>query len=211
MKKKISLILMGILAIGFFAYRSYLKRNPTNKNLEEERDFVDQVENIATAGPLEPESEYEGNNLKDGDSPFDVLYGKGAYSKADNSLVIKNEGNTDVVVFLVSVDEDKVLRNEYINGNSSFEMTNIPNSTCYVKYYYGRNWNPTRKTKNVLTGGFDNGEQHVISDNPSDILTFKEEIRGDYVYSSQFEVTLETIITEGTTMSEERISAIEFF
>lgn len=210
-QSKSRLIFIALLAIAFFSYRSYLKRNPVKKSLEEKRDLVDRLEDVVTSGPLEPESPYKGNRLENGASPFDALYGKGAYSKSQHSLTIKNTGSSDVIVFLVSMNGDKVLRNEYVRANSFFELTNIPESTCYVKYYYGSNWNPTRVTRNVVTGGFDNNEQHIISNEPSDVFSFKEEVRGDYIYSSNYVITLETIKKEGTTMSEQKIAPAEFF
>lgn len=208
---KSKLLLLALLAIAFFSYRSYLKRNPVEKSLEQERDIIDKIENVVTTGPLEPVSLYEGNRLENGASPFDALYGKGVYAKTQHSLTIRNTGNTDVIVFLVTRGGHKVLRNEYVRANSSFELTNIPESTCYVKYYYGENWNPTRRTRDVLTGGFDNNEQHIISNEPTDIFSFREEVKGDFIYSSNYIITLETIEKEGSTMSEVRIGASEFF
>jgi len=209
---KIYLVFLGIFFIGFLFYRSYLKRNPNEKELQEKVDVIDNLEDVVTYSPIEPISEHRGNQLENGSSPFSSIYGNGIYESTDHSLLIRNKGNSDVVVFLVERGTDKVIRNEYIQGNSSFEMTKIPNSTiCYLKYYYGNNWNPTLKTKGKLTGGFDNGEQHIISDNESDMMQFKSEIRGDYIYSSNFEVTLETIIEEGNTLSEKRIDREDFF
>lgn len=213
MKKehKNRLILLVILALLFFAYRSYLKRNPAEKDVSEDKEIIDKVEDIVTHSPLEPKSEYEGNSLANGDSPFAPIYGNGVYRDTDHSLLIKNQGSTDVVVFLVSLDNNRILRNEYVRAKSTFNMTKIPNSTCYVKYYYGENWNPTRKTKNIVTGGFDNNEQFIVSDNLNDIFTFEVEVRGNYIYSNQYEITLETIISEGNAMSRENISASDFF
>ena len=209
--KRILIILITILALGFIAYRSYLKRNPNEINLEEDKDLIDKVEEIAVSGPLSKTTEYPGNSLENGSSPFDKLYGKGIYHDTKNSLTAKNQSSSDVVIFLVSVDNHKVIRNEYIKAHSSYELTRIPNMSCYVKYYYGENWNPTRVTKDIITGGFDTNEQHIISDKPDDILEFKEEADNDYVYYSTYELILETIIEEGNTMSEKNLLPSEFF
>jgi len=209
--KRVLIILIAILAIVFLTYRSYLKRNPIERGLEKNKDLIDKVEEIALSGPLEKKSEFKGNSLENGSSPFDNLYGKGIYQNTQHSLTIKNQSSSDVVILLVSVDDNMVIRNEYIQANSTYNLTKLPNSTCYVKYYYGQDWNPTRKTKNVTTGGFDNNEQHIISDNPGDIIEFKEEINGEFIYYSTFELILETIIETGNTMSEENISPSEFF
>jgi len=200
-----------LVALSFFAYRSYLKRNPENRSLETEKDLISQVEDIAVSGPLEKHSEYEGNRLTDGASPFDNVYGRGRYADTQHSLRVNNRGNRDVVVFLVSENNEQIIRNEYVRAYSSFDMTQIPNARCYVKYYYGKDWNPTRMTKNIVTGGFDNDEQHIVSKDWNDIFEFRDEVRGDYIYSSNYELTLETIVQSGNSMSEERISAKEFF
>lgn len=205
------LILVGILAIAFFAYRSYLNRNPVEKNVDEEVETIDQIEEIISSGPLSPKSEYLDNSLENGTSPFDKLYGKGKYSKTKHSLLVNNQGNSDVIIFLIDLKTEKVIRNEYIQAGTSFEFTKVPESKCYVKYYYGKDWNPTRLTKNIITGGFDNNEQFVVSDNPSDIFEFITEEKGDYIYYSNYTLTLETIVEYGNTMSEEKVSPNEFF
>lgn len=209
--RKLLLILTAILAILFFAYRSYLKRNPSEINLEQDKDYIDKFEDVAISGPLEKKSEYEGNSLDNGSSPFNPIYGKGLYRNTQHSLKIRNQGNIDVIIFLVSLKDNKVIRNEYVKAHSVFDLTKIPNSVCYVKFYYGKNWNPIRKTKNIVTGGFDNEEQHIISSNEEDIFEFKEDIRGDYIYSSNYQLTLETIIQEGNVISEKRVEPSDFF
>ena len=209
--KKIVIILIAILALGFIAYRSYLKRNPKEISLEENKDLIDKVEEIAVSGPLSKTTEYPGNSLENGSSPFDNLYGKGIYHDTKNSLTIKNQSSSDVVIFLVSINNHKVIRNEYIKAHSSYELTRIPNMSCYVKYYYGEDWNPTRVTKEFITGGFDTNEQHIISDKPDDILEFKEEADDNYVYYSTYELILETTIETGNTMSEKNLLPSEFF
>ncbi len=192
------LIIMG--------YRSYLKRNPVEKNVDQEVEFVDKVETLVLE---EIKSEYEGNQLPNGDSPFDAVYGKGKYADTKNELRVKNQSGNDVVVFLKRVDNGEIIRNHYIGANSEYTFKKIPNLTCYTKFYYGNDWNPTRKIKNLTAGGFDTEEEFV--DAEKDIMEFKEFEDGNYFYSSQFEITLETIITEGQTMQERQVSASEFF
>lgn len=209
--KVVVLTILTVLIFVFFAYRSYLKRNPYYRNVEEQKDVVDMIEEVMVSGPLSEVSRYKGNRLKNGTSPFDELYGKGIYSDTKNSLLVVNQGSSDLVIFLVLDGSDKIIRNEYINAHSSFDMTQIPNSTCYIKYYYGHDWNPTRKTREIITGGFESDEQYVVSDNPNDILSFDKKIQGDYFYYSSYELTLETTKVEGSTMSQENVNASDFF
>jgi hypothetical protein len=112
---------------------------------------------------------------------------------------------------LIEKAGDKLIRNEYVQAKSEYEMTKILNSICYTKYYYGQDWNPNRKTKGIKTGGFDNDEQFVISDKLGDILMFQVKNDGQYTYSSNFEITLETHIIEGKAMQERSLKPSEFF
>ena len=60
-----------------------------------------------------------------------------------------------------------------------------------------------------MSGGFETNEDFV--DTEEDIMEFREYEEGNYIYSSQFEITLETIELEGQTMSERKVAASEFF
>lgn len=200
---------LGLIAsISFFAYSSYLKRNPIEKAVDYDKDIIDKVETVVVE---EPVSEFLGNMLKNGASPYDELYGKGVYSETQHSLKIINSGSTDVIVMLIEKEGDKMIRNEYVQAKSEYNMTKIPNSICYTKYYYGLDWNPDRKTKGIVTGGFDNEEQFVISDKLGDMLMFQVKNDGQYTYSSNFEITLETQIIEGKAMQERSLKPSEFF
>ncbi|WP_026809547.1 hypothetical protein [Arenibacter latericius] len=200
---------LGLIAVtGIFAYSSYLKRNPIEKDVDYDKDIIDKVETIVVEKPV---SEYLGNKLENGASPYDVLYGQSVYAETRHSLKIINNGSTDVIVMLIEKTGDKMIRNEYVQAKSEYEMTKIPNSLCYTKYYYGRDWNPNRKTKGIVTGGFDNDEQFVISDKDGDILTFQVTSDEQYTYSSNFEITLETQIIEGKAMQERSLKPSEFF
>jgi hypothetical protein len=112
---------------------------------------------------------------------------------------------------LIRTSDNKIIRNEYVKGHSEYKMTKVPNSLCSTKYYYGKDWNPTRKIKDNVVGGFDNDEQFVISDKPDDLLKFEVKEDGQYIYYSTFTVTLETQIIEGNAMQERNLKPSEFF
>ncbi|GGG23190.1 hypothetical protein GCM10011532_02890 [Christiangramia forsetii] len=188
------------------AYQSYLKRNPVEKSVDQEEKFVDQVETIIQE---EPESEFLGNQLNNGESPYNSIYGEPEIEVNDNTLTIKNQSMTDVVVMLMRVRDNRIVRNHYIKGKSQYVIKNIPDATYYSKFYHGNNWNPTRVIKSRPAGGFDNDETFIDSD--EDIMKFEVYEDGNYVYSSQFEITLETQIVEGKAMREKEIAASDFF
>lgn len=204
-KTVIWLVLIAI--IGLLAYSSYIKRNPVIKNVDEKKDIVDEVEAII----LETKTEYSRNQLENGISPYDIIYGKGLYVDSENSLKIINESFNDVIVMLIRIGDEKTIRNEYIRSKSEYLLTNIPDGICSIKYYYGKDWNPTRKIKNFEVGGFDNDEQFMLSDQEKDLLDFKKVIEDQYIYYSSYTITLETSIVEGETMNERAISPTDFF
>lgn len=208
--KKLSLnngIWLAVIAfLVVMGYRSYLKRNPVERNVDQDVEFVDEVETLVHEAP---ESKYKGNQLQNGSSPFDAVYGKGEYADTDNNLSVKNQSGNDVIVFLKRVDNGKIIRNHYVGAGTTFTFTQVPNVICFTKFYYGEDWNPTRKVKEVVAGGFDTNEEFV--DTEQDIMEFREYQDGNYFYSSQYEITLETIIIEGEAMKENEVAASEFF
>ena len=202
-----SFIWLGLLVfIAIMAYQSYLKRNPIIKDVDNDTEFVDNIESIVLE---KPKTQYPGNHLNNGESPFDVVYGKGFTANTDHTLTIKNQSSSDVVVFLKRFEDEEVIRNHYVRANSEYTIRNIPNSTYYSKFYYGNDWNPTRIVKKITAGGFDNNEEFIDTD--EDIMKFEVTEDANYIYSSEFVITLETIITEGETLQEKRVMASEFF
>lgn len=81
-------IWLAIIAfIAVMAYRSYLKRNPVEKQVDQDKEMVDHVEEMVLK---KPESEFKGNQLPNGSSPFDKVYGEGYYSDNSNTLLVRN-------------------------------------------------------------------------------------------------------------------------
>jgi hypothetical protein len=87
------------------------------------------------------ESQYKGNQLKDGASPLTGCFGKGIYS-GNATLTIKNGGNSDAIICLYSISDDRTIRNEYVQKNSSFTMSNIAQGEYKIRVFYGNDWNP---------------------------------------------------------------------
>ncbi len=200
-------IWLAIIAfIAVMAYRSYLKRNPVEKQVDQDKEIVDHVEEMVLN---KPESRFKDHQLPNGSSPFDNVYGDGQFSNNSNTLLVRNQSGSDVIVFLKTVGSGEIIRNHYIQAHSQYLLKNVPDKTCYTKFYYGKDWNPTRKVKGIVTGGFDTDEDFV--DTEKDIMEFREYEEGNYIYSSQFEITLETIEVEGQTMRERKVGASEFF
>ena len=100
------------------------------------------------------ESQYKGNQLKDGASPLDGCFGKGIYS-GNATLTIDNGGSSDAIVCLYSINNGRTIRNEYIRKNSSFTMSNIAQGTYKIRVFYGNDWNPTLTNSCGIKGNFE--------------------------------------------------------
>jgi hypothetical protein len=100
------------------------------------------------------ESEYKGNQLKDGASPLDGCFGKGIY-RGNATLTIDNGGSSDAIVCLYSIEIGRTIRNEYVRKNSSFTMSNIAQGTYKIRVFYGNDWNPTLTNSCGTKGNFE--------------------------------------------------------
>ena len=142
--------------------------------------------------------------LKNGASPFDLCFGKGVYSKDLAWLKFKNGNDSDAVVCLVNVRNNKTIRNEYIQAGSTFKMSKIPSGTYYIKTYSGNLWNPDKKNFCNKSGAFTYHESFSKSDNPSDYIVIKN---SKHSYTTG-KITLHTVI--GGNMAAEEIDARGF-
>jgi len=100
------------------------------------------------------ESQYKGNQLKDGASPLTGCFGKGIYS-GNATLTIKNGGNSDAIICLYSISDDRTIRNEYVQKNSSFTMSNITQGEYKIRVFYGNDWNPELENSCGTKGNFE--------------------------------------------------------
>lgn len=100
------------------------------------------------------ESQYKGNQLKDGASPLTGCFGKGIYS-GNATLTIKNGGNSDAIICLYSISDDRTIRNEYVQKNSSFTMSNIAQGEYKIRVFYGNDWNPDLENSCGTKGNFE--------------------------------------------------------
>jgi len=113
------------------------------------------VDTSAIAMPSEQyTSEYIGNQLENGSSPLDDCFGSGSY-RGNASLTIKNGGNSDAIVCLYSTSNDRTIRNEYVQKNSSFKMSSIEQGYYKIRVFYGNDWNPNLKNSCGSNGNFE--------------------------------------------------------
>lgn len=123
--------------------------SPPTTNQNSENTTNNSTENIT---PIT--SQYKGNQLKDGASPLTGCFGKGIYS-GNATLTIKNGGNSDAIICLYSIDNDRTIRNEYVQKNSSFTMSNIAQGEYKIRVFYGNDWNPELENSCGTKGNFE--------------------------------------------------------
>ena len=114
------------------------------------------VDTTATINEYAPpvESQYQGNQLPDGASPLTGCFGKGIYS-GNATLTIKNGGNSDAIICLYSIADDRTIRNEYVQKNSSFTMSNISQGEYKIRVFYGNDWHPELENSCGTKGNFE--------------------------------------------------------
>lgn len=141
-------------------------------------------------------SEYFGNQLENGSSPYTGYYGFGEWNihpHGNNSIIFRNIDNaSDSIVFLerifqteeeimgnknislIPMDDllrGKVIRHNYIRAGSSYEMLGIPNGDYFIKVVMGQDWNPNKSLfDGKLNGGFDRNIYFNIFNNPSEFF-----------------------------------------
>lgn len=153
-----------------------------------------------------PEESYSTIQYYTGDKPYQSTYGNGSYDKdTENSLLIKNGGSTDAVVFLERTNGKKV-RHVFIRRGENFTMTSIPGGQYIIKVMEGTDWNPEK----------DNGEGNPQGGFMRSCSITKSERYDpfDYPYPSsgqygQYEVTLYKV--ENGNMHTETINENELF
>ena len=199
--------LFGFLIFITITYIIVLTNDETNNSFYSDRNSEDQKRSVTSDYFDKVASQWKNNQLKTGDSPYDDYFGKGVYSKKlENRIKIHNGQETDVVVCLSQYNTPHhTIRNEYIRAGESFEMTNIPNGTYFIKTFYGNNWNPDTLVFDDVKGFFEINTGFSQSNNNNDLL----QIEQDEKQYSIYEITLYPV--EGGNMKSNPINASEFF
>ena len=131
---------------------SYIAPSTTENNSYSNDNSTEAINEYTP--PVEVESQYKGNQLNDGASPLTGCFGKGIYS-GNATLTIKNGGNSDAIICLYSIENDRTIRNEYVQKNSSFKMSNIAQGNYKIRVFYGNDWNPNLENNCGTKGNFE--------------------------------------------------------
>jgi|LauGreDrversion4_2_1035121.scaffolds.fasta_scaffold04899_10 hypothetical protein len=133
------------------------------------------VDTSSSLETIDTNSVFFGNQLENGASPLDACFGKGEYY-GHATLTIKNGDYSDAIVCLYDVNEGKTIRNEYIQKNSSFTMSNIAEGDYKIRVLSGNDWNPLL---NNACGGRGNFERDLYMDE-FEGTTFFQDSDGQY-------------------------------
>ena len=137
---------------------------------------------------MNPVSKYKGNQLKNGDSPFNSCFGRGR-REGPCWVIFRNRNESDAIVILVDYYTGKTIRNEYIEAGAEFKMSSIPSGSYVLKTVYGNDWNPNIQSPCGSSGFFESNVSYGISEKINDVLNFSNSY-GNY---STYTTTLYTV------------------
>lgn len=90
------------------------------------------------------------NRLETGDVPYKNHKARG---RGKSEIKVKTSSVSQCDVVVIVKQQDKMVRNVYIQAGDSYTLA-VPNGTFQVFFYYGRNWNPEKAMSTEYTGGF---------------------------------------------------------
>lgn len=157
------------------------------------------------------ESRWAGNSLQNGSSPYDGIFGKGIFDfESECWLTFKNGNSTDAIVCLENVTNGTTIRNAYIQAETDYRMTNIPEGVYMVKIFYGNDWNPEKTINNgAIRGAFSSDQSFSQSDKPDDLIRMKITEMYNGISFTTGEITLYTV--SNGNMNQRNIKSDEFF
>lgn len=162
-------IIIGILACATFIYYAW-RCDGNEKGSEIELDSQKASGENATISLTDAESKYIHNRLTTGSTPYAELYGKNYKCPQSQCSGIKVTApkESDIVVIIKSNNMDgDVISHGYIRANETYQF-DLPKGTYQTFFYYGSGWNPNKKMKNGVKGGFIKDEVYS-KDKPQEI------------------------------------------
>lgn len=197
-------------------YKLLISKGLTENEIGDLNDFLTKIENLrinsttseqinsdntSDNSNISSDSPYKGNQLQNGSSPLNACFGKGSYN-GNATLTIKNGSSSDAIVCLYSVSRDRTIRNEYVQKNTNFKISNIGQGYYKIRVLYGNDWNPTLENHCGSKGNFETD----VSFSEFDGEQFFEDNENGYTIAT---VTLYTV--SGGNARTSSISQSEFF
>ena len=173
----------------------------------------DSLQNISKiSDPFKAESKaisrWKGNHLKNGDSPFNICFGKG-HRQSRSWILFQNRNDVDAVVCLINTITGKTIRNEYIRAGKDFRMSQVPSGSYTLKVAFGNDWNPTLISPCGSKGFFESNVSYSASDGYNDAIIIETINDGYSIRYSTNTITLQPVANGN--MSQRGIDASQFF
>jgi hypothetical protein len=132
---------------------------------------------------------------------------KPMYGTVENYLNVIVGGGTDVVIKLMNLQTNICTRYVFVNSNSSFRISNIPEGQYYLKIAYGKQWF-SRVSDRVCIGKFTSA---TLYEKAEEILDFRLIQEPDGYSIPSYEVSLD-VVSSGiqNSLSSDEISEEEF-
>lgn len=144
--------------------------------------------NFQTKKEPEAEISYINNYLATGSQPYADRYGwNGRFEEC--AITVVSSADQDVVVIIKKWDKSgPVAGHAYIRKESSYTI-NLHPGTYQAFFYRGIGWDPNKKRKNGLTGGFVSGENYGAApvrtlNVKTDVYEEANEIVTQYMYDA---------------------------
>ena len=133
---------------------------------------------------------------------FNPLYGS-----IENYLNVIVGGGTDVVIKLMDLKTDMCTRYVFINSNSSFRISNIPEGQYYLKIAYGKRWF-SKISEGICIGKF---TSNALYEKAEETLDFRLIQEPDGYSIPSYEVSLD-VVSSGiqNSLTSDEISEEEF-
>lgn len=166
-----------ILFIGILAYNVVMDQvDPERKRRALARDGKP-IPDFRLQTGAAPYVHFYGNNLKDPTSAHEIQF------IGDPIL--------DQVVFLVDLNNNKIVRHNYIQASDTFKMNRIPDGTYYIKVFFGRDWDVTNTMANgKLKGGFNIYRKFITFTDADQILRMDRSAKNDSLAFDAYRITL---------------------
>ena len=170
MRKYIVLIVIILAGVYYLNIENGSKSDVKTETTKAAKDIV---ETPIVKKTYRPENGY---------SPYNSFFGKGIYNnKTDNTISVSSPSFSDIVFLLKDINTNRTIRNEYIRGGSTFNLTGIPYGTYTFTYFSGKNWSNDVLLKNgQIKGGFTKSTSFSKSEKIKDRMTFEEGYYGTY-------------------------------
>lgn len=132
---------------------------------------------------------------------------KPLYGSIENYLNVIVGGGTDVVIKLMDLKTDLCARYVFINSNSSFRISNIPEGQYYLKIAYGKRWF-SKISEGICIGKF---TSNALYEKAEETLDFRLIQEPDGYSIPSYEVSLD-VVSSGiqNSLTSDEISEEEF-